>query len=185
MPEAGGCAFRASEQALLPPMIENSDNDAATSMLADVGGPSGLKRFDAAAGLKHTTPSTLAVIPGNGLPGWGLCMTTALDQVRLVSLFAYPNSVLSNAHRKYGLGLMEHVEPGQSWGVSGNLTRPGVTVALKNGWVPLTGLTSDWQIDSIGWILCHGRNYVLAVLIAHHPSEQYRITTINTMADKI
>src|SRR5258708_16721661 len=169
MPEAGGCAFRASEQALLPPMIENSDNDAATSMLADVGGPSGLKRFDAAAGLKHTTPSTLAVIPGNGLPGWGLCMTTALDQVRLVSLFAYPNSVLSNAHRKYGLGLMEHVEPGQSWGVSGNLTRPDVTVSLKKGRAPLTRLTTDSQTDTIGSILCLARTYLPSLPTPHDP----------------
>ena len=64
------------------PMIESSDNDAATTLLADVSGPNALARFDKAAGLTQTQPSTLALIPGTDLPGWVLTLTTALDPPR-------------------------------------------------------------------------------------------------------
>lgn len=180
-----GTPLPPAEQALIPPMIENSDNDAATAMLAKVGGPSAVTRFDRLAGLTRTTVSTLAVIPGTSLPGWGLTKTTALDQVRLVARFAYPNSVLSNADRKYGLNLMEHVESDQAWGVSGGVPA-GVTVALKNGWLPHDlAADSDWQVNSIGWIFGHGRDYVLAVLTNHSPTQAYGEETIQAIASKM
>ncbi len=173
----------ASEQALIPPMIENSDNDAATSMLAKVGGPAALAAFDREAGLTGTVPSTERFIPGTSLPGWGLTTTTALDQVRLVRKFAYPNRLLSGPDRAYGLNLMEHIESDQDWGVSGGVPAAGTTIALKNGWLPLAG--AGWQINSIGWISGHGRDYVLAVLISRDPSYQYGIDTIAHIAAKV
>ncbi len=182
-----GTPLPADEQALIPPMIENSDNDAATAMLAKVGGPIAVTRFDQLAGLTRTTVSTLKYIPGSNppLPGWGLTKTTALDQVRLVSRFAYPNSVLSSADRRYGLDLMEHVESDQAWGVSGGVPA-GVTVALKNGWLPHNlAADSDWQVNSIGWISGHGRDYVLAVLTNHSPTQAYGEETIQAIAAKM
>ena len=119
------------------------------------------------AGLGGTTVSTLALIPGTSLPGWGLTKTTALDEVRLVKRFAYPDSLLADAGRRYGLDLMEHVENDQYWGVSAGVAQ-GTTVALKNGWLPLAG--AGWQVNSIGWISGHGRDYVLAVLSDRNPS---------------
>lgn len=177
-----GRPLSAKESALIPAMIANSDNSAATALLADVGGPSAVKRFDLLAGLTDTTPSTQKYIPGTTLPGWGLTTTTALDQVRLVKRFAYSNSVLTTTDRQYGLNLMEHVEADQRWGVSGGVA-PGTTVALKNGWLPLAG--AGWQINSIGWISGHGRDYVLAVLTDHNPSESYGIETIDTISGRI
>ena len=176
---AAGQALPASEAALMRPMIENSDNDAATALLSDVGGPSAVARFDQSAGLDHTTPSTLALIPGTSLPGWGLTTTTALDEVALISDFAYPNPVLDDASRSYGLSLMEHIEADQSWGVSAG-AGPGATIALKNGWLPVRD--AKWQVNSIGWISGHGRDYVLAVLTAGSPTEEYGISTIQTLA---
>ena len=183
--EVAGTPLPAAEQALIPPMIENSDNNAATAMLAKVGGPSAVMRFDHLAGLTHTTVSTLALIPGTSLPGWGLTKTTALDEVRLVSRFAYPNAILSSASRKYGLDLMEHVESDQAWGVSGGVPA-GLTIALKNGWLPHNlAADSDWQVNSIGWIFGHGRDYVLAVLTNHSPTQAYGEETIQAIASKI
>src|ERR1022692_4666579 len=176
---AAGRDLPASEAALMPSMIENSDNDSATALLSDVGGPSAIARFDRSAGLTDTTPSTLALIPGTSLPGWGLTTTTALDEVTLVSRFAYRNAVLSDASRKYGLSLMEHIEADQDWGVSGGVPA-GTTVALKNGWLPLG--PADWQVNSIGWISGHGRNYVLAVLTHGSPTEVYGIATLQAVA---
>jgi beta-lactamase class A len=180
--QTSGQGVPAAEKALIPAMIENSDNDAATTLLRDVGGPSALAKFDQSAGLTQTTPSTLEFIPGTTLPGWGLTKTTALDQVRLVARFAYPSSILSAASRQYGLSLMEHVEADQRWGVTGGVP-PDTLVALKNGWLPLG--SSGWQIDSIGWIAGHGRNYVLAVLAAGNPSYDYGISTIETISSFI
>lgn len=183
-----GRPVSSAERALMAPMIENSDNNAATQLLADVGGPGAVQRFDRRAGLSDTTPSRLRYIPGTTLPGWGLTKTTAFDEVRLVSRFAYPNSVLTTANRQYGLILMEHVESDQAWGVSGGNygLLSGATVALKNGWLPHQLATdSDWQINSIGWISGNGRNYVLAVLTDHNPSEAYGIETIDTIAHSI
>jgi len=183
-----GKPLSATERALMIPMIENSDNNAATELLADVGGPDAVQRFDRRAGLYDTTPSRTKYIPGTSLPGWGLTTTTAFDEARLVSRFAYPNSVLSTASRRYGLNLMKHVESAQAWGVSGGNygLLPGTTVALKNGWLPHQLATnSDWQINSIGWVSGNGRDYVLAVLTNHNPSEDYGIETIDTIARRI
>jgi beta-lactamase class A len=160
-------------------MIEASDNDAATSLLAKVGGPDALARFDESAGMTDTVPSRLALIPGTDLPGWGLTKTTALDEAVLVARFAYPSRVLDSNSRSYGLSLMEHIEAGQNWGVSGGVPT-GTTIALKNGWLPVG--TTGWQVDSIGWVNGHGRNYVLAVLISGNPTEAYGIDTIETIA---
>jgi beta-lactamase class A len=180
--QQSGQSLPSAEAGLMPSMIENSDNDSATALLHDVGGPSAVGRFDRSAGMTDTQPSTLALIPGTPWPGWGLTTTTALDEVVLVARFAYPNTVLSGASRQYGLSLMENIESDQDWGVSGGVP-PGTTIALKNGWLPLG--PSNWQIDSIGWIDGHGRNYVLAVLTAGNPSEAYGIDTIEGIAGYI
>jgi hypothetical protein len=77
---------------------------------------------------------------------------------------------------------MEKVEPGQDWGISAGVTA-GTTVALKNGWLPLR--SSGWQVNSIGWVSGHGRNYVLAVLTDGSPTEAYGIETIETIGRKV
>lgn len=177
--QSSGHALSASASALIQAMIENSDNQSATTLLAQVGGPSAVLRFDRSAGLNETIPSTLALIPGTQWPGWGLTKTTALDEVSLISMFAYPSLILSDADRRYGLDLMERVQADQAWGVSAGITS-GTTVALKNGWLPLAG--SGWQVNSIGWISGNGRNYVLAVLTSASPTEAYGIATVATIA---
>jgi hypothetical protein len=180
-----GRPLTSAQQALLVPMIEQSENTAATDLLADVGGPARVQQFDQQAGLTDTTVSTKQYIPGSSLPGWGLTLTTARDEVTLVRKFAYPNSLLTTANRQHGLNLMSHVESDQAWGVSGGNygALSGATVALKNGWLPhnLTAYT-DWQVNSIGWVHGNGRDYVIAVLTNHSASEPYGIQTINTIA---
>jgi hypothetical protein len=121
------------------------------------------------------------VCPGFAWPGWGLTTTTPDDQIALLRQLVTPSSVLPRAAREYALSLMEDVTPSQRWGVSGGVPAQ-VTVALKNGWLPLHGGGSDWQINSVGWISGVGRNYLMAVLSTGNPSEQYGIDTIDKVA---
>jgi hypothetical protein len=170
--QQSGQPVPADEAALMPSMIEESDNDSATSMYTDVGGAPAVAAYNQNLGMTSTTPNA----------AWGLTTTTAADQVALVSHFAYDNSALDDASRFYGLSLMEHVEPDQAWGVSGGLPS-GVTVALKNGWLPLSG--SDWQVNSIGWVAGDGADYVLAVLTTGSPTEAYGIDTIQALSGMV
>jgi Beta-lactamase enzyme family len=183
--QSSGGPLPATQASLAQPMIEASDNNSASALLSAVGGTTKVAQFDQMAGLMDTSPhGTYPVIPGSpapGWPGWGLTTTTAKDQVVLVRHFAYHNSLLTDQQRHYALGLMKNVEAGQNWGVSFGVP-PGTTIALKNGWIPfpqaLQYTAAAWQINSIGWIHGHGRNYVLAVLTRDNPTMLYGEDTI-------
>jgi hypothetical protein len=79
---------------------------------------------------------------------------------------------------------MENVTGGQAWGVSGGVPA-GVSVALKNGWLPLNDANTDWQVNSVGWISGDGRDYLVAVLCTGNPTEQYGIDTLNGLSSVI
>jgi hypothetical protein len=176
-----GTGLSATDRTLAGQMIEDSDNDAATSLWYAVGGAASIRSFNARVGLTHTAPSSCVVCPGFAWPGWGLTTTTPDDQIALLRQLVTPSSVLPLAAREYALSLMKDVTPSQRWGVSGGVPAQ-VTVALKNGWLPLHGTSSDWQVNSVGWISGAGRNYLMAVLSTGNPSEQYGIDTIGTLA---
>jgi Beta-lactamase enzyme family len=179
--QGSGTGLSASERTLAGQMIEDSDNDAATSLWYAVGGAARIRSFNARAGLTQTAPSSCVVCPGFAWPGWGLTTTTPDDQIALLRQLVTPSSVLPRAAREYALSLMQNVTPAQRWGVSGGVPAQ-VTVALKNGWLPLHGSGSDWQINSVGWISGGGRDYLMAVLSTGNPSEQYGIDTIDELA---
>jgi hypothetical protein len=179
--QGDGTGLSASDRTLAGQMIEDSDNDAATSLWYAVGGAASIRSFNARAGLTNTAPSSCVVCPGFAWPGWGLTTTTPDDQIALLRQLVTPSSVLPRAAREYALSLMQDVTPSQRWGVSGGVPAQ-VTVALKNGWLPLHATGRDWQINSVGWISGSGRNYLMAVLSTGNPSEQYGIDTIDALA---
>ncbi len=156
-------------------MIEDSDNDDATDLWDLAGGASGIAAYNEVAGLRHTSL--------NAAGYWGETLTTAPDQVRLLARLALPSDVLTPAARRYQLGLMGDIDPGQDWGVTGGVP-DRVTVALKNGWVPLASYT-DWEVNSIGWVHGEGRDYLIAVLTANDPSEQYGVNTIDGISSLV
>ena len=179
-----GTELSASDRSLAEQMIEDSDNDAATSLWGEVGGPSGIRSFNTSAGLADTVPSSCVSCPGFPWPGWGLSTTVPGDQLTLLRRLVEPNSLLSSSERTYALSLMENVAPDQRWGVSGGVPAQA-TVALKNGWLPLNSANNDWQINSVGWISGSGRDYLIAVLSTGNPTEQYGIDTIDQLAAMI
>jgi hypothetical protein len=161
-------------------MIENNVNAPATALWNQVGRASGLSSYNVSVGLRQTTPSTCLACVGFAWPGWGLTTTTPADQLLLLRELVN-GSLLSPVGRSYAIALMENVEPDQRWGVSAGVP-PGVQVALKNAWVPLTAPDTDWQVNSEGWISGDSRNYLIAVLTTGNPDERYGIDTINTLS---
>jgi hypothetical protein len=156
-------------------MIEDSDNDDATDLWNLADGATGVTAYNSVIGLTHTAP--------NAYGYWGETLTTAADQVKLLTQLVLPSRLLTTAARRYQLDLMEHVEPGQDWGVSGGVPK-GVSVALKNGWLPLSS-DSDWEVNSIGRVNGDGRWYLIAVLTAHDPGEEYGIDTIDHVSSLV
>jgi beta-lactamase class A len=174
-------ALPAADLPVAQSMMEDSDNDAATALWYASGGAAGIGAYNAAVGLRSTTMSGCVQCADFPWPGWGLTTTTPADQIVLLRQLLSPRSVLSAGQRRYVLGLMENVAPDQRWGVSGGVPA-GVTVALKNGWLPLDAADDDWQINSVGWISGDGRDYLLAVLTTGNPSEQAGIDLIDNLS---
>jgi hypothetical protein len=184
--QQAGAALSAGDQSLSQSMIEDSDNDAATSLWDEAGGAAGIRAYNDSAGLNGTAPSACVTCAGFAWPGWGLTTTVPQDQLSLLRqlIAPGPRPLLSDAQRSYALSLMENVAPGQRWGVTGGVPA-GVRVALKNGWLPLNDANTDWQINSVGWISGDGRDYLVAVLTTGNPTEQYGIDTINALSSRI
>jgi len=178
-----GAALPSDEQGLAQAMIEDSDNDAATSLWDEAGGAAGLAAYNDRAGLTGTTLSQCVTCAGFPWPGWGLTTTGPADQLTLLKQLVAPGAhpLLPPAARSYALSLMEHVAADQAWGVSGGVP-PGLTVALKNGWLPLNSADTDWQVNSVGWVSGDGRDYLVAVLSTGNPTEQYGIDTISQLS---
>jgi beta-lactamase class A len=177
----GPAGLSPRQRSLARLMIEQSDNDAATDLWHAVGGPRGVRSFNAAAGLTHTVPSRCVVCAGFPWPGWGLTTTTPADQISLLRQVAEPGPLLSGAARGFAFQLMKDVMPGQRWGISGGVS-PRATVALKDGWLPLDQAGTDWQVNSVGWVRGLGRDYLIAVLSTGNPTEDYGIETVDGLS---
>jgi hypothetical protein len=178
-----GRGLPAREKTLARSMIEKSDNDAATSLWDEDRGASGLAAYNGRAGLTRTTLSKCVECEGFPWPGWGLSTTVPADQLTLLKQLVVPapHPLLGRAARAYALSLLEHVTADQRWGVSGGVPA-GVTVALKDGWLPLNETDPDWQVNSVGWIRGQGRDYLIAVLTTGNATEQYGIDTIDKLS---
>jgi beta-lactamase class A len=178
---AADSALPGADRPVAEQMIEDSDNDAATSLWYAAGGPAQIAAFNAAAGLRHTVMSQCVTCAGFPWPGWGLTTTTPADQLALLRQLIAPGPLLTSRQRRYALSLMEHVTSDQDWGVSAGVPA-GVTIALKNGWLPLTSAADDWEVNSVGWISGDGRDYLIAVLTTGSSTEQAGINLIASIA---
>ncbi|MFF2407214.1 serine hydrolase [Streptomyces sp. NPDC058092] len=151
-------------------MITKSDNNATTSLWKQLG-VTKVKAFLKAAGMTHTVP---------GLGGyWGLTQITAQDELRLLTLLTAKNSVLSDSSRAYELGLMRKVISSQRWGTPAGAPS-GVTVQVKNGWLPRT--THGWRVHSIGAFTGKGHDYAITVLTQDNKTMNDGVNTIQAVA---
>jgi len=122
----GQAALSAGDQSLSQSMIEDSDNDAATSLWDEAGEAAGIGAYNDKAGLTRTTPSACVTCAGFPWPGWGLTTSVPYDQLTLLKqlITPGPRPLLADAERSYALSLMENVAPDQRWGSLAG-SRPG------------------------------------------------------------
>lgn len=157
-------------------MIEYSNNTAAQRLWKAIGGAGGLARFGRRVGLTATRP---AAARGPGY-AWGLTLTTPTDQLRLLQLLRQKNPVLGAGDRRFALRLMRHVTPKQRWGITAG-TPSTAQVAVKDGWLALRDDT-DWQINSIGWVVDRHHSYLIAVMTTGSPTKAYGIATVSRVS---
>jgi glucan-binding YG repeat protein len=156
---------------LLTNMIQKSDNSAASTLWRRLGSEGSVQAFFKKAGLTNT-------VAGTG-GWWGRTTTTVGDQLIMMKYFAYPNALLTDSQRAYGLNLMRNVVKEQRWGTSYGVPS-GVSVALKNGWA-----NTGSYVNSVGYINGQGKNYVIVVLTANNPSLSYGIDTISKISSMV
>ncbi|WP_165975848.1 serine hydrolase [Actinomadura rubrisoli] len=149
----------ATERSLAERAIKVSDNTAATALWHAIGGSDGLAAANRRLGLRSTKPG-----PGDA---WGSTITSAADQVRLLTALTSSRSRLSAANRRYVRHLMGDVAPEQAWGVSAAAGR-GADVALKNGWLPRHVHGGRWTINSVGIVRAAGRVFLIAAVSERH-----------------
>jgi Beta-lactamase enzyme family len=150
-------------------MITESDNTAADTLWDEVG-RANLQLFLDQAGMTHTTL-------GPGIL-WGLTQVTAQDELRLLTVLTSASPVLDRASREYELHLMADVIPAQRWGVPAG-AGPGVTVHVKNGWLPDPQL---WVINSIGAFTSDDDVYTMVVLTQDSPAMDGGIDLVQGVA---
>jgi len=150
----------AADHRLIDPMIERSDNEAATAVLAFVGA----RGVYGVASRAHMRNFTLDPVI------WGLSRIDAADQARF---FLHIDSHVVALHRATAMHLLASITPSQRWGI-GELELPGWQLYFKGGWGAGTG-----EVEHQVALLRHGpTRLAVAVLITQSPSHAYAKETL-------
>jgi hypothetical protein len=149
-----------ADHRLIDPMIERSDNAAATAVLAFVGA----RGVYGVAERAHMRRFSLDPVI------WGLSRIDAADQTRF---FLHIDSHVVARHRATAMHLLASIIPAQRWGI-GELKLPGWQLYFKGGWGAGTG-----EVEHQVALLRHGAIRVsVAVLITSSPSHEYAKETL-------
>jgi len=141
-------AVTSSERADIAAMVRSSDNGAAQRLYEAIGGDAILRHLRSVCGVTVATST-----PGY----WSLTQITAVDATRIFTCVlrsapAYPggDDLLTD---------LRSVDPDDAFGIKAGLP-PTTTVAMKNGWMPHSSTTGEWNVNCVAaW-----DDYVLAVL---------------------
>ncbi len=153
----------AHDTSLLYPMIHVSDNEAASAVLAIVGGAA-VARVARESGMSDYAP---------GVGWWAYTQTSAADQARF--FFALPQLIPPQFYG-YARGLLSGIEPSQSWGVP-PVARPRWQVFFKTGALPEEGVFNE-----VARLERPGLTFTVAVFTAGEPSMSYGEQTIEGVA---
>jgi hypothetical protein len=153
----------AHDTSLLYPMIHISDNEAASAVLALVGGAA-VARVAHESGMSDYAP---------GVSWWAYTQTSAADQARF--FFELPTLIPPQFYG-YARGLLSGIEPSQSWGVP-PVARPRWQVFFKTGALPEEGVFNE-----VARLERPGLTFTVAVFTEGDPSMGYGEETIEGVA---
>jgi beta-lactamase class A len=179
-----GAQLSDSDTALATPMIENSDNVAAYQLFLRVGGRDGLADGAERLGLAN-------VVIGQADPT--LTTTSAQDYLALLADLVPSGKTgpLDQYSRSTAVGLMEHVESDQRWGI-GVVADPGTTFANKNGWLSVDNSNDPsendnglWLVNSVGIVTVHHEQLLVAVFTQHGPSYEDGVELVEALVKAI
>ena len=152
----------------LYPMINVSDNDAATECWSIVGN-AGLYAVAKAARMTHFSVDTAATWGGE----WGAALITAADQARF---FFEMDSLIPREFVGYANSLLSRIVGYESWGIPA-IARPlGYTVYFKAGWRPSPDV---FLVHQIARLVGHHHTFAIAVMTDGDPDMSYGIQTIH------
>ena len=157
-------ALRASDRALLAPMIRRSANRPASRLIGSVGLP-GLRRLARRVGMRRFTPVA-------GI--WGASRITASDQARF---FVRIDRFMSARHRAYAMTLLRTIVPEQRWGIA-RVRPPGWKLYFKGGWGSGTGGVEN----QVALLRRDNRRVSVAILTQHNGSHEYGKATLRGIA---
>jgi hypothetical protein len=159
-PRVRGRALGSADRRLIDPMIQRSDNLAATRVLTFVGAR-GVDAVARRAGMRRFTLDPLV---------WGLSRIDADDQARF---FLHIDRDIVARHRAAAMHLLASVTPSQRWGI-GQLRLPGFKLYFKGGWGSGTGAVEH----QVALLQAGPIRVALAVLITASPSHAYAKRTL-------
>lgn len=134
------------------PMITVSDNSTASQLFQQVGGAAGMQQFFDSIGAVDTTASS----------SWGLTLTTAADQLKVMRAAIVPGVLLSQQYVDVARRLLQQVDASQKWGATSGLESSDVHIENKNGWLP----EEEGTYNTVGHVYSeNGRiDYIIAIL---------------------
>ena len=160
--------LNAGDHRLIDPMIERSDNTAATEVL-QFDGAADVYGVARRAGMRHFTLDA-------GI--WGLSRIDAADQARF---FLHIDSDVVARHRATAMHLLASVIPSQRWGIGRVHLPAGWQLYFKGGWGAGTG-----EVEHQVVLLRHGATRLaLAVLITDSPSHEYAKRTLQGIFERL
>lgn len=156
----------AAENAILYPMIHESNNEDASAVLAAVG-ERAILRVARESGMRDYAP---------GVGWWAYSQTSAADQARFFYLLP---RLIPQRFYAYARDLMAGIEPSQSWGFP-PVARPRWQVFFKTGALPEEGLFNE-----VARLERPGVTFTVAVLTDGDPSMAYGEETIEGVAARL
>jgi hypothetical protein len=158
----GQHTITSNDRSILAPMIEVSDNNAASRCQDIVGNP----RLYALARAAHMTDFSIVGSFFNA-------MTSAADQARY---FFEMNSLIPHEFVGYANYLLSHIVSYESWGIPAVARPRGYRVYFKGGWF------LPFLVNQAARLHGHGKRFAIAVLTYNDPSFTYGIDTIQGVA---
>jgi beta-lactamase class A len=155
-----------TDRALLAPMIQRSDNVAATRV-RDIVGNAAIMRLARRVGMTRFAVAQI----------WGLSRITARDQTKF---FLHIDRYVPRPHRRYALHLLRTITTSQRWGM-GRVIPDGWRLYFKGGWGSGTGAV-DHQVG----LLRRGPYRVaVAILTVDDGTHAYGKATLRGMAKRL